>query len=99
MSAINWTSVRSWSDVLAAPNTATGGLFYSVLIVVLFVIMILSLAGAGLEVALMGAAFVSLIISLILAYNDLVSWYYVAIFAGILLAIFLYSLFSSSRDD
>jgi hypothetical protein len=94
MALINWTNVTALSQIPDLANTSSGGTFWPATLIMIFIILVIVLIGFGFEVALMAAAFVTLIIALLLAYVGLVAWTFVLIFMALLLIMFLYVTYS-----
>lgn len=64
----------------------------------IWIVLLLVLIGYGFEVALLVASFLALVIAFFLVYAGLVSWAYIVQFAGILLFMFLYIIWSGRKD-
>ena len=95
---VNWTNVTDFAQLPATTNTATGGVFWGGMLQMIWIILILVLIGYGFEVALVTASFLALIIAFFLVYAELVSWALIGQFAGILLFMFLYIIWSGKKD-
>lgn len=95
---VNWTNVTDFGQLPSVANTATGGTFWVGMLQMVWIILILVLIGFGFEVAFVTASFLALIIAFFLVYADLIAWGYIAQFAGILLFMFLYIIWSGKKD-
>jgi len=100
MTAIpNWSGVDTPSEFLAMPNASTSGYFWAGMDLMVFLIIFITLSsGFGWEVGLLSAGFVGLLMSIFLAYLNLVSFWVVGIFVGLLLLMFVYIIWSSKYD-
>jgi hypothetical protein len=98
MSAINWTNVSSFGDLPSLANTASGGTFWVGILHMIWIILILVLIGYGFEVAIVTASFLAMIIAFMMVYADLVNWIFIVEFAGILLFMYLYIIWSGKKD-
>jgi len=98
MSVINWSNVTSFGDMPAQANVASGSFpFWVGVIMLAWVVMFLMLIYYGFEVALTVSTFIALILSILLVYAGLIAWYFILFFAALLLFMFLYINWSSSR--
>jgi len=88
--ATNWTAVNDIGSVLQVANTNSGGYFWVGMLFMVYVVLVISMLGMGLETAILAASFAALIIGLILVSMSLVSWPYVAIFGGVIVILFLW---------
>jgi len=95
---VNWTNVTDFGQLPAVANQASGGIFWVAMLQMIWVVLILVLVGYGFEVAMLVATFLSLIVAFFLVYAGLVSWAYIVQFAGILLFMFLYIIWSGRKD-
>ena len=95
---VNWTNVTDFGQLPSVANQATGGVFWAGMLEMIWVILMLVLIGYGFEVAITVASFLCLIIAFFMVYAELVSWGFIAQFAGILLFMFLYIIWSGRKD-
>jgi hypothetical protein len=95
---VNWTNVTDFGQLPSVANTASGGVFWVGMLEMVWIVLILVLIGYGFEVAITVASFLALIISFFLVYAGLVSWGFIVQFAGILLFMFLYIIWSGRKD-
>lgn len=94
----NWSAVSNIGDILALANTNSGGLFWLGMLFTIFIVMTVALTGFGWEIAILSSAFVGLVVGLFLTYMNLVAWQYLLIFPGIIIIMFIYITYSTSRD-
>ena len=99
MESINWSNVTDFGALPSLANTATGGLFWVGILHMVWIILILVLIGFGFEVAISVASFLAMIIALLLVYGELVNWIFVVEFAGILLFMYLYIIWSGKKSN
>ncbi|MDI6738154.1 MAG: hypothetical protein QME12_06615 [Nanoarchaeota archaeon] len=97
MTGVNWSNMSDLSELPQAANTTTGGTFWVGMLYMVWVILMLTLSGYGLEAALLIASFASMIIGILLAYADLVAWGHVLFFVAVMLFMFLYIMYTNSR--
>lgn len=97
MATINWSNVTDFGQVPAAANTASGGSFWVGMLYMVWIILLMLMVGYGFEVAMIVSSFVALIIGLLLVYSGLVAWQWILTFVGILVFMFLYIIWSSSK--
>ncbi len=90
MVSVNWTNMTSLGGLPAAANTVTGGSFWTTILFMLFVIVLLVTLSWGFETALIISSFIGLALGILLLYAGLVAWQWVAVFAAILLFTFIY---------
>ena len=96
--AINWTNVTDFSSLPAQANASTGGTFWTGMLYMLWVVILLLLIAWGFETALLVSSFLALVLGLMLVYAGLMSWTYLLTFVGIILTMFLYIIWSSSKQ-
>ena len=80
-------------------NTASNGWFWAGMWYMIYIILILLFVGYGFEVAIVAASFVSMLIGIILVYAGLMAWEHMIVSVAILLFIFLYIIWSSSKGS
>lgn len=97
MAQINWSNVTDFGDIPAAANTASGGSFWVGMLYMIWIILIFLTIGYGFEVAMIVSSFAALVLGLLLVYAGLVAWEWVITFVGILIFMFLYVIWSSSK--
>ena len=100
MTAIpNWSGVDTPEEFLQMPNNSTGGYFWAGMDLMVFLIIFITLAGPfGWEGALLSASFVGLLMSVFLVYLNLIAFWIVGVFIGILLFMFIYIIWSNRYD-
>ena len=95
----NWSGVDTPKEFLAMPNTSTGGWFWAGMDFMVFLILFITLStGFGWEAGLLASGFVGLLISIFLAYLELVSFWVVGVFIGLLLLMFIYIIWGNKYD-
>lgn len=92
--SINWTNVTTVGDFAGLPNQTSGGWFWTAMLWMIYAILLISMLPMGFESAILASAFASLMIGVILVYMGLVSWTWVVMFAGILIAMFIWIMYS-----
>ena len=97
--SIDWSNVTSPEQLLAVPNSTTGGSFWLVINFLVWVVLLIVFQAFGFEVALLSASFSGLVISLFLSYLGLIAWEWSLFFIGILIFTILYIVYSSNKDQ
>jgi hypothetical protein len=95
----NWSNVSNMRDFLAVANTTTAGWFWNVISLMFFIIIFITMSmAAGYEVAIMAAAFIGLIIQILLVYLGLGSMLILGGYVAILLLMFIYITWRNKYD-
>lgn len=96
---INWSNVTDPAHFLAVPNETTAGSFWSIVIFMCWIVLIIVFLGFNVEVALLASSFICLVASILLVYAGLVAWWNVLFFIGFILFMILYIVYSNSRSS
>ena len=95
----NWDNVTTPDAFLKMPNTATNGWFWTGMDLMIFFILFITMAGTfGWEAGILSAGFAGLLISIFLVYLELISWWIIGMFIGIILLTFIYIIWSNRYD-
>lgn len=97
MSVINWTNITDFGQIPQVANTATAGGFWTSVLFMIWVVLLLILSPFGFEAGLLTSAFLCLILGVLLAYAHLVAWTYVLVFVGIILFMILYIIWNTTK--
>lgn len=97
MATINWSNITDLGQVPQAANTASSGSFWVDMLYMMWVILILLTIGYGFEVAILVSSFAMLILAILMVYGGLIAWQWALTFVGVLLFMFLYIIWSSSK--
>lgn len=99
--AINWTNVTSVNEILETPNAVTGGWFWLGMLFMIFSIFLIVLLSRETkpEIAVLSSGFIGLIGAIFLSYMSLIAWTWTLFFVGLLLATFLYTIWSATNDN
>ena len=95
--AINWTGVTDASTFLGLANTATDGWFWVSMMALIWIVIGISLLAFGVYPALLASSFAVLVIGILLVYMGLVGWTWVAMIIGLMVVIFFWIGYSSSK--
>jgi hypothetical protein len=95
----NYSNITSAAALLTAPNTASHGMFWFVILVVTMVIILMATIYTGWEIAMLLSSFICTVAGIFLVYGGLMGWSYEMMFVSILLLMILYVYWSSTRDD
>ncbi len=95
---VNWTNVTNAGDILAVANTNTGGFFWTAVVYLTWLVILLGLIQYGAGVAILTSSFIGIIISMFLVYAGLMAWEGALFFIGLLIFYILYSMWSSGTD-
>jgi hypothetical protein len=98
MATINWTNITSLSEIPKEANTASGGYFWVSMLYMVWIILILLLAYAGFEIAIITSTFLILILGMGLVYAGLVDFTHLLVFLGVMFFMILYSYYSNRRN-
>lgn len=90
----NLQTLQGTADYIA---TGTGGLFFTMLIIGIFVILVINLRKNGIENALITGAFASLVISLFFVYFTWISLTVSIVFALMLGGLIFYKIFTGTQ--
>lgn len=97
MTNVNWSNVTDFNQIPALANTASDGSFWVGMLYMIWIILMLLFSYFGFEVSVTVGTFLALILGFLLVYADLVAFKWVLTFVGILLAMFLYIIWSSNK--
>lgn len=95
MSIINWTNITNAGQLLDLPNVSTGGSFWVAVVFLVFLVLLVIFMQFGWEVAILGSAFICMIISLFLTYMEVLAFKWVLFFIGMLIFFFMYIIYKS----
>lgn len=98
MTAVNWSNFTDFAQLPGLANTASNGTFWVGILHMVWLVLLLLMISYGFEIALLVASFLALIIAFLLAYSDVLNWIYVMEFSGIILAMFLYIIWSGRKQ-
>ena len=100
MTAIpNWTNVTTPEEFLKMPNKSTGGWFWTGIDIMVFLVLFITMAGTfGWEAGILSAGFIGIIMTLLLAYLNLVAYGTAGIFIGIVVIVMIYVIWSNRYD-
>lgn len=97
MASVNWTNITDFGQIPAAANTVTGGTFWVGMFYMCWIILILLFIGWGFEIAILSASFVIIVLGILAVYADLFAWQHLLSVLGVMLFMFLYIIWSSSK--
>ena len=92
------SNFTDFSNVLSAPNSATGDFFWTGIVWMVFFVILILTSKYGIESAILASAFFGIVLSALLVSIDLVSISVVGIFVGIEILAFLYLMWSSQQN-
>lgn len=93
----NWTNVSTLGDILQVANANTENWFWTAILYTFWFVALITLSNFGWEVGVMTASFLAILVGLILVYLNLIGWIWLLFFVGVLLVMFIYSVWSSDR--
>lgn len=99
MIAVNGTNLTGFSDIPAQANIVTGGWFWTAMLFMMWIVLLILLIAYGFEIALMSSSFLGLILSLMLLYANLIAENWVWLFAGLSFFSFIYLVWSSKPPN
>jgi len=95
----NWSNVTTPESFLKMPNVSTGGWFWAGMDLLIFLVLLITMAGTfGWEAGVLSAGFVSIIITLLLAYLNLVAFKIAGVFIGLVVIVMIYVIWSNRYD-
>lgn len=94
----NWTNISTVTDVLRVANDNASGYFWTGIVYMIFIIVLISSLAFGWESAILIAGFVGVVLSIIAMYMGLVSITVLGSFVGVLILTFIYLIWSSRYD-
>ena len=97
MAYTNWSNITDLGQLPAEANNLSGGSFWVSMFYMLWVILMLLFIGWGFEVAILTASFVMLGVGTLAVYAGLFAWQHLITMVGVLLFMFLYIIWSSSK--
>lgn len=99
MTIINWSNVTTAGDFLAAANTATGGYFWTGVLYMFVIILIMALIPFGMEIAILASLFIGIIAGIMLLYLGLISKLWLGILIACELFAIIYVVIMSPRNQ
>ena len=91
--SVNWTNVTDPATFLQVANDTTGGWFWVSMLGMISIVLLISMLPFGFEVALFASAFAGLMLGIIMSYMGLVGWTWVAMYAGIIVIMILWTMY------
>jgi hypothetical protein len=96
--ATNFSNVTSVTDLMNIPNNNTGGMFWTVILYMIWIVMTLIFISYGLQTAILTSTFVGLVLGIFLVYMGLISWGKVLWMFGLMLFTIIYLSWKNNRD-
>ena len=87
---VNWTAVNNMTALLQVANENTGSWFWTGMLYMIWIVILITSSAFGFEVALLTASFICFIIGLLMVYLGVVAWTWLLPFIGLMLFMFLY---------
>ena len=94
MAVTNWTNVTTPEAFLQIANSTTGGWFWTSILAMIAIVLMISMLPFGFEAAILASAFAAFMLGMLLAYLGLVAWTWVVMYAGIIIAVGLWIMYS-----
>ena len=95
----DWSNVTTPEQFLKMPNQSTGGWFWTGIDLMIFAVIFITLSGISTwEAGLLSACFIGLLMSLFLVYLNLIAFWILGIYIALILAIFIYVIWSNRFD-
>jgi len=92
--ATNWSTVIDPATFLQVANDSTGGWFWVSMLFMIVAVLLISLLPFGFEAAVLAAAFAGFMLGILLAYLGLAGWTWVVMYAGVIVAMILWIMYS-----
>jgi hypothetical protein len=99
ITTVNWSNVTSMDQLPATANSVSGGAFWTSILYMVWVIVLLVSMTWGFEIALIASSFICLVLGIFLVYAGLVAWQWCMTFAAILLFTFLYITWTTRQHN
>ena len=96
---INMTNVNSTQSFLAIANSVTSGWFWTGMDFMIFLVIFITLSATfGFEAGFLSAAFIGIVLSILLIYLSLIPLWIAGVFIGGLIAIIIYIIWRNPYD-
>jgi len=92
--ASNWSNITDPASFLQIANSNTGNWFWVSMLFMIVAVLLISMLPFGFEAALLGAAFAGFMIGIPMAYLGLAGWSWVMMYAGIIIMMILWIMYS-----
>ena len=93
-----YQNVTDFQGLLGVANDQTGGWFYFGVSIMVFVVLTITFLSFGFEAAVLSAAFITLILSMLLVYMGLMSWGWLMFYLGLILLMMFYIIWTSKKE-
>ena len=93
----HFANVTDFGDLIALPNQSQSH-FWLGMLVMIFGVLVMSFLAYGFEVAVITAAFMTLILGMMLVYLGLVAWQWLMMFLGVILFMIFYITWNSRKN-
>ena len=94
----NWSEITVAQDILQVANANSGGFFWTGILYMVTIILMVIFIPFGFEAALLTSGFIGMTIGIILLYSNLISWQWFLPLPGMILFTILYIVWSSRQD-
>ena len=96
---VNWSNVSTIDDFIHAGNQSAGNVLGAGIVGLAFLVLLITMVGSfGWEAGLLSAGFVALILSMLFSYMGILSWTFVGMFAGLLVVMIAYIMYSGRNN-
>lgn len=96
-STVDWSNVTDAASFLGLANDTTGGWFWVNMLAMIWIVLGISLLAFGFYPALLGSSFAILVIGILFVYMGLIGWTWIAAIVGLMVLVFFWIGYSSSR--
>ena len=72
MTAVNWTNITDLAQLPSEANNVSGGMFWSSMLYMLWIILMLITVSYGFEIAILSSSFLALVLAILLVYAGLI---------------------------
>ena len=95
----NYQNISTTADFLSLANTNSNGYFFTGMVFMIWLIMMISLAGVfGWEAGILSASFTALVVAIFLTYAGLTPIWLIGAFVGIIISIIAFIIYSNRYD-
>ena len=95
--ANNWTNVTDAAGFLQLANNNTNDLFWSGMLVMIWMVLLISMLPFGFGAAILASCFGALMIGIVMAYMGLATWSLVVMFVGGIVGMILWIMYTKKE--
>jgi hypothetical protein len=93
----NWTAINDFETMLESANTYAP--FWPAMLMMIWIILLITFVPLGFGVAVIGSGFLALVLGLFLVYMELMSWKWLLMILGSLIAIVIWETLFKKKES